>query len=77
MIQPFKPEHIRRYLLLYGGIVVLMILFYAVNTVVNPAQVHERKVFNTENNETAQKPQTDTSYGKADEPSPFKLLPER
>ena len=74
MIQPFKPEHIRRYLSLYGGIVILMVLFYFINTVFNPPREHERKHFNTERNETAKAPQPSSEPEK---PNPFKLLPAR
>ena len=72
MIQPFKPEHIRRYLLLYAGIVVLMILFYLINTFLNPPTTHERKIFNTERNATDE---AKTDKNEPNKENPFRLLP--
>jgi hypothetical protein len=47
MKNPFTPEQIRRYLLLYAAVIVFMVLFYFVNTALNPAKLHEKKTFET------------------------------
>ncbi len=47
MKQPFEIKHIRRYLLMYAGIVIVMALFYIVNSANNPIESVEKKVFST------------------------------
>jgi hypothetical protein len=75
MFQPFEPRHIKRYLMLYGGVVLLMIAFYFINTLLNPVEVHEPKVFPTQTGQTAVTDEADTNKEVSKEPSPFKLLP--
>ena len=73
MIQPFSPEHIKRYLLFYAAVIVLIVLFYLLNTRFNPTPVHERKIFDTERNITHSDPVQESvpeQHG-----TPFKLLP--
>ena len=75
MIQPFSPEHIKRYLLLYIAVIIIMVLFYLLNTLFNPVTIHPTKSFERESNATALKPQ------QAPEPQPrdtrIRLLPQR
>ena len=47
MRNPFSKEQLRNYMLLYGAIVVIMVLFYLLNTRLNEQTVHEKKVFNS------------------------------
>ncbi len=73
MKQPFEPKHIRRYLMLYGAVVVMMILFYLLTKALHTPQEHPPKQF--ENNtsdvmETLNKDQEKT------EASAIRLLPE-
>ena len=75
MLQPFEPKHIKRYLMFYGGVVLLMIAFYVINTLFNPVETHEPKVFPTQPEETAVPDKADTEAEETQEPSPFKLLP--
>lgn len=75
MFQPFEPKHIKRYLMFYGGVVFLMIAFYVINTLFNPVETHEPKVFKTQPEE-ASAPDTSISEPETPkEPGPFKLLP--
>ncbi len=48
MIQPFKPTHIKRYLLLYFAITLVVILFFVINHFYNPITQHQAKVFEKE-----------------------------
>jgi len=50
MQNPFSREQINNYVLFYVGIITIMVLFYILNTYLNPIQVHEQKVF--DNNTT-------------------------
>ena len=76
MIQPFSPEHLKRYLLLYVAVIVIMVLFYLLNTIFNPATVHPTKSFEREGNVT-------TVVQPLEEPEPqprdprIRLLPQR
>jgi len=45
MQNPFNREQINNYVLFYVGIIAIMVLFYILNTYLNPIQVHEQKVF--------------------------------
>ena len=47
MQNPFSREQINNYVLFYVGIITIMVLFYILNTYLNPIQVHEQKVFDT------------------------------
>ena len=47
MQNPFTKEQIKNYLLLYGAIVVIMLLFYLLNSLLSEKKQHERKLFET------------------------------
>ncbi len=47
MKQPFELKYIKRYIVLYIGVVVGMVLFYFLNGSSNPTQDVEKKVFST------------------------------
>lgn len=72
MLQPFEPKHIKRYLIFYGGVVLLMVAFYGINTLFNPVETHEPKVFKIQADPT---PAAEKSDPEPKEPTPFKLLP--
>ncbi len=72
MQNPFSKEQIKNYLLLYGAIVIIMVLFYILNSLLSEQKQHEVKVFETEvsvesNSEEATEVQKESS-------SRFKLL---
>lgn len=46
--QPFEKKYILNYILLYGAVVVIILLFYILNTNLNTIQQHEKKEFNKE-----------------------------
>lgn len=48
MQNPFESGHIKNYILLYGSVVVIMILFFIASTLFNEIEVIEKKKFNTE-----------------------------
>ncbi|OQX59727.1 MAG: hypothetical protein B5M52_02435 [Helicobacteraceae bacterium 4484_230] len=45
MQNPFTSNQIKNYLLLYAAVVVIMVIFYLLNTSFNNIATHERKVF--------------------------------
>ncbi len=47
MQNPFSRDQIKNYLFFYAGIIAIIILFYILNTYLNPIQVHEQKVFDS------------------------------
>ncbi len=47
MQNPFSREQINNYILFYVGIIAIIILFYILNTFLNPIEVHEKKVFDS------------------------------
>ncbi len=47
MQNPFSREQINNYVLLYVGIVAIIALFYILNTFLNPIEVHEKKLFDS------------------------------
>jgi len=53
MIQPFNPKHIQRYLLLYVGITLFVILFFVINHFYNPISIHKTKVFENSKQENS------------------------
>ena len=47
MQNPFESGHIKNYILLYGSVVVIMVLFFIAATLFNEVKVIEKKEFNT------------------------------
>ena len=47
MKKVFSMEQMRNYVLMYVGIVVLLILFFFLNSVLSEEVQHDKKVFNT------------------------------
>lgn len=45
MENPFSKEQIKNYLLLYGAIVLIMILFYWLSTLLHEPKTYEKKIF--------------------------------
>lgn len=54
MQNPFSNEHVKNYLLLYGAIVAIMVLFYILNSLLNTEQSYEKKVFESNTSMTLQ-----------------------
>lgn len=50
---PFESGHIKNYLLLYAGVVVIMVLFFIASSLFQDIESVETKVFNTEMQEKA------------------------
>jgi len=50
---PFESGHIKNYLLLYAGVVVIMVLFFIASSLFQDIESVETKVFNTEIQEKA------------------------
>ncbi len=48
MKQPFELKYIKRYILMYIGVVVGLVFFYFLNGNNNPIEKVEKKVFSTE-----------------------------
>ena len=48
MENPFESGHIKNYILLYGSVVVIMILFFVAATLFNDVEDFEKKIFNTD-----------------------------
>ncbi|WP_415249614.1 hypothetical protein [Sulfurimonas sp.] len=48
MDNPFESGHIKNYMLLYGSVVVIMVLFFIASTLFNDVKDLEKKVFSTE-----------------------------
>ncbi len=71
MKQPFEIKYIRRYLLMYAGIVAVMVLFYFVNSANNITKDVEKKVFSTA--QPNQQHQTETLEKRGVNPT-FRLL---
>jgi hypothetical protein len=56
MENPFENGHIKNYILLYGSVVVIMILFFIATTLFHGEEKKiEQKTFNTEINATQKK----------------------
>ncbi|MEA3373948.1 MAG: hypothetical protein U9Q62_09710 [Campylobacterota bacterium] len=76
MQNPFSKEQIKNYLLLYGAIVVIMVLFYILNNLLNKQKSHEQKVFETGSSvqikESSEKPNEEAESSNNN--SRFKLL---
>jgi len=47
MENPFESGHIKNYVLLYGSVVVIMVLFFIASTLFNDIEIKEKKVFET------------------------------
>lgn len=73
MKQPFESRHLRRYFLMYGGVVVFVILFYLANSYFQVPKAVEKRIFETEMPEPAEQNDTASEAVKS-EPSAFKLL---
>jgi uncharacterized membrane-anchored protein YhcB (DUF1043 family) len=58
MKQPFDLKYIKRYILLYIGVVVGMVVFYFLNGSTNPSQSMEKKEFSTLLPTVKQEPKT-------------------
>jgi hypothetical protein len=49
MQNPFETGHIKNYILLYSGVVVIMVLFFIASTLFRNDEVIKKKVFTTQN----------------------------
>ena len=47
MNNPFTRDQIKNYLLFYAAVIAVIVLFYLLNTFLNPTTVHDNKVFDT------------------------------
>jgi len=50
MENPFESGHIKNYLLLYGSVVVIMILFFIAATLFHDVKQYDKRSFSTEMN---------------------------
>ena len=78
MLNPFSQKQIRNYLLFYTVIITIVVLFYVLNTSINPTQTQEKKHFNTRAtaSSTAEKQEEETHSGR-EEKSKILLLDRR
>ena len=74
MQNPFESGHIKNYLLFYASILVIIILFFVASTLFNDIKEHDKKVFNTEINETILEKQKQIEEEKKEEAPKFKLM---
>ncbi len=70
MKQPFELKYIKRYLLMYTGVVAVAVLFYFINSTNNPVEVKEKKIFSTQKVENSSSDAGETDHST----SPFRLL---
>jgi len=67
MQNPFESGHIKNYLLLYGSVVVVMVLFFIASTLFRENKEIDKKMFSTDSsqpievNKIVQKKEKDTS----------------
>ncbi len=76
MQNPFSNEHMKNYLLFYSAVILIMVLFYILNTSLNSVEAQEKKVFSTQMSSTVEEGKA-TPAGDADENSNknrFKML---
>jgi len=76
MHNPFSNEQIKNYLLLYGAIVAIMVLFYLLNSSLNTKQSYEKKIFEINASMTLRHDRTETEKNalQSSSESQFKLL---
>ena len=74
MQNPFESGHIKNYVLLYVSIVVIMILFFIASTLFHDIDDVEKKVFNTEVNESIKALHVEESDEIQEPSKKFKLL---
>lgn len=74
MQNPFESGHIKNYLLLYASVVVIMILFFIASTLFNDVRDVEKKVFNTEINETLHMGEKEQKSKDKNSSKEFRLL---
>ncbi len=70
MENPFESGHIKNYVLLYGSVVVIMVLFFMASTLFHDVEVVQKKEFSTE---IAEK-EDSKNLEKENPASKFKLL---
>ena len=74
MENPFESGHIKNYLLLYASVVVIMVLFFIATSLFSDIKQHDKKVFNTEINETTLIKQQEIQATKKREAPRFQLM---
>jgi len=74
MQNPFESGHIKNYVLLYVSIVIIMILFFIASTLFHDIEDVEKKVFNTEVNESVKTLHVEESNVSQESSPKFKLL---
>ena len=72
MQNPFESGHIKNYLLFYASILVIIILFFIASSLFHDVKEVEKKVFNSDINESFNKKSTKIEV--KDTPHKFKLL---
>jgi uncharacterized membrane protein len=68
MQNPFESGHIKNYILLYGSVVLIMILFFIASTLFNDIKSHDKKQFDTQKREKVEVVEEEVQKPK------FKLL---
>ncbi len=76
MQHPFDKRQIRNFFLFYGGVVLLMLLFYLLTNFLHTPSQHPRKSFEADDNVSIA-PRPSEARQPAEEPSPFRLMPAR
>jgi len=74
LTNPFESGQIKNYLLLYGGVVVIMVLFFIATTLFNEPGKVAKKEFNTELNATQKSKQLQEINSTKIQKREFKLL---
>ena len=75
MENPFESGHIKNYLLFYGSIVVIMILFFIASSLFLDVEEVEKKVFNAKANTSIKVDKRIDIEEEASQKRKFKLLP--
>jgi len=71
MKQTFELKYIKRYLIMYGAVVAVMVLFYVINSRHNPTEIMNQKIFSTQKIEPVSNNETEEEHPAT---SPFRLL---
>ncbi|MEA2110964.1 MAG: hypothetical protein U9P71_02835 [Campylobacterota bacterium] len=72
MKQPFEQKYIKRYIILYVGVIISMVIFYFLNSSNNPKEQIDKKEFST----TAKEETLNKTYEKQNSHD-IKLLEKR
>lgn len=77
MQQPFEKQQVRNFFLFYGGVILLMLLFYLLTSLFHAPSQHPQKVFGGDRNATEKTVPSEGEVLHRGESTPFRLLPPR